>query len=97
MGELISAGAANGIGVVGVVLIVGGLIWRGYLVPRPAHLELVNLHKDSCAKAEQQRDRWEAVALKALNASEQLAEPMTVTAKVLTKLPTPTPSDGADA
>jgi hypothetical protein len=79
---------ANGIGVVGVVLMVGLMIMRGHLIPGKWHREsIADCHKQIEA-AEARADRWEAVALKALNATEQLAEPVAVGAKVLSTIPT---------
>lgn len=40
-------------------------------------------------RAEDRADRWEAVALKALSATERLTEPVETAAKVLTKIPSP--------
>jgi hypothetical protein len=91
----ITPALANGIGVVGVVFVFGVLIWRGYLVPRPSHLELVQLHQHNAENAEERADRWEAVAVRALDATEKLTEPVVVAAKVMTKLPNPA-QEGAD-
>lgn len=85
----ITPALANGIGVVGVVFFVGGLVWRGHLVPRSLHREVVEHHKTHAVKAEARAERWESVALKALQATESLAEPVETAAKVLTKLPNP--------
>ena len=92
----ITPALANGIGVVGVIVLGGFLIWRGFLIPRSTHREIVAVYQGNAEKAEAQRDRWESVALRSLEATERLAEPMTVTAKVLTKLPSPR-EDGEDS
>ena len=87
--EAISASFLNGLGVVGVVLLVGLLIMRGHLIPGKWHRDAMTAAADQIAKAEERADRWETVALRALDASERLAEPVGVAAKVLTTLPSP--------
>lgn len=79
----------NGVGVVGVVLIVGVLIWRGQLIPKATHVEILTASREAASRAEDRADRWEAVALKALDGTERLIEPVETAAKVLTKIPTP--------
>jgi hypothetical protein len=74
-------------GVVGVVVFVGLLIMRGYLVPKRVHEERINDIQAERDKAEKRADRWEGVALRALDATERLTEPLGVAAKVLTTLP----------
>lgn len=93
--ELVNPALANGVGVVGVVFMVGVLIMRGHLIPGRTHREVINNAAEAVSKAEERADRWEAVALRALSATEQMVEPMAVTAKVLTKLPSPT-QDGVE-
>lgn len=82
-----SSALLNGVGVVGVVLLVGGLIMRGHLIPGSWHREAMAQANDLVVKAEARADRWEAVALRALDATERLTVPVTVTAKVLSKMP----------
>jgi hypothetical protein len=85
----ITPALANGIGVVGVVFIFGVLIWRGQLIPKTTHNEILHASRDAAMRAEERADRWEAVALNALQATERLIEPVETAAKVLTKIPTP--------
>lgn len=80
---------ANGIGVVGVVFVVGMMVVRGHLIPGRWHSEAIAAAQGQVDRAEERADRWEAVALRALDATERLTEPLEVTAKVLTKLPQP--------
>jgi hypothetical protein len=80
---------ANGIGVVGVVFLVGMLIMRGHLIPGKWHREALATAHGLAARAEERAERWESIALKALDATERLAEPVGVAAKVLTTLPNP--------
>lgn len=89
MDAWITPALANGVGVVGVVFFVGVLIFRGHLVPGPWHRDALNAARDVAMKAEERADRWEAVALNALQATERLIEPVETAAKVLTKIPTP--------
>lgn len=91
----VTSALANGVGVVSVVFFVGLLIMKGHLVPGKTHREAVAHHEKQAAKAEERAERWEGVALKALQATERLAEPVETAAKVLTKLPSPA-QDGAD-
>lgn len=86
--EFFSAAFLNGLGVVGVVLLVGLLIMRGYLIPGSWHRDAMKTCQEQTAKAEARADRWEAVALKALNATERLTEPVEIAAKVMTRIPT---------
>lgn len=92
---LLTPAFLNGAGVVSVVLVVGLLIFFGQLIPRKVHREAVALHQSQAKKAEERAERWEGVALKALQATERLAEPVETAAKVLTKLPNPA-RDGAE-
>lgn len=94
--SLLTPALANGAGVVTVVLIVGLMVMRGNLVPGRTHREALRESAKREAKAEDRADRWEQVALQTLRATERLAEPMAVTAKVLTKLPNPS-QEGAGA
>lgn len=85
----------NGAGVITVVLFVGVLIMRGNLVPGAVHKEaLANAHIQ-VARAEERADRWESVALRALDATERLTEPVVVATKVLSRLPNPS-REGAE-
>lgn len=86
---LLTPAFLNGAGVVSVVLVVGLLIWFGQLIPRKLHLAHLKVVQQQADKADERADRWEAVALRVLDATERLAEPVEVTAKVLTKLPNP--------
>lgn len=86
---LINPALFNGVGVVAVVLFVGVLIMKGHLVPGAIHKEAVAAAEGRTAEAEKRAERWEDVALKALKATERLAEPVETAAKVLTKLPNP--------
>jgi hypothetical protein len=79
---------ANGIGVVGVVLMVGLMIMRGHLIPGKWHRDAIDDCHKQIGAAEARADRWEAVALRVLEATEKLAEPVAVGAKVLTTIPT---------
>lgn len=79
----------NGVGVVGVVFFVGALIMRGHLVPGRTHAEFIGHAKAQIDRAEKRADRWEAVALRTLEATEKLAEPVEVASQVLTKIPQP--------
>jgi hypothetical protein len=88
---------ANGIGVVSVVFGVGMLVIRGYLIPGKWHRESMQDAHDQVARAEERADRWEAVALRALDATERLTEPTAVAAKVLSQLPNPAADQGAEA
>lgn len=86
--EFVSATFLNGLGVVGVVLLVGLLIIRGHLIPGKWHRDAMQTQADQIVKAENRADRWEGVALRALDATERLAEPVEIAAKVMTRLPT---------
>lgn len=79
---------ANGVGVVGVVFMIGLLIMKGHLVPGPTHREALRIATEREAKAERRAERWEGVALRALDATERLTEPVVVATKVLTTIPT---------
>lgn len=70
-----------------VVLMVGILIMRGHLIPGTWHREALRHAQEREAKAEARSDRWEAVALRALDATEKLTEPVEIAAKVMTRLP----------
>lgn len=97
MGEAwITPALANGVGVVGVVFFVGVLVMKGHLVPGKTHREAVLHARDVAMKAEERADRWEAVALRALSATERLTEPVETAAKVLTKIPAASP-EGAES
>ena len=96
LGEWLTPSAADGVGVVAVVLFVGLLLFRGALVPGPQHRAALQSANDAAAKAEARADRWEAVALRALTATERLTEPVETAAKVLTKIPSP-PIEGAES
>ena len=89
MDAWITAAIANGYDVVGVVLIVGLLLFRGALIPGPIHRQALKVAHLAAERAEARADRWEAVALKALDGTERLIEPVETAAKVLTKIPTP--------
>lgn len=93
MDAWITPALANGIGVVGVVFLVGMMIMRGHLVPGRWHRDAVLHARDVAMKAEARADRWEAVALNALSATERLIEPVETAAKVLTKIPSPEGSE----
>lgn len=80
---------SNGAGVVGVVVLMGWLIVRGHLIPGKWHREAIAQARESVSKAEERADRWESVALRALDATEKLAQPVAVSARVLTQLPNP--------
>jgi hypothetical protein len=84
----LSAAFLNGAGVVSVVLAMGFLVFRGHLIPGKWHREALNTAADRITKAEERADRWEAVALRALDATERLTEPVVVATKVLTTIPT---------
>lgn len=86
--EILNPVLLNGAGVVGVVLMVGLLIMRGHLIPGPWHREALKTAHEREAKAESRADRWEGVALRALDATERLTEPVVVATKVLTTIPT---------
>lgn len=77
----------NGCGAVGTALFFGILVVTGRLVPRNTHAATVKLLQDQHNVALVRAERWEAVALRALDATERLSEPLGVAAKVLTKLP----------
>ena len=81
--------AFNGVGVVGVIVFVGMLVIRGHLIPGRWHRGALAEAKEAIEKAEQRADRWEQVALRALDATEQLTGPVATTAKVLAKFPNP--------
>ena len=85
----IATAVANGYDVVGVIFIVGVLLFRGHLVPGPIHRQALKVAHQAADRAEARADRWEAVALKALDGTERLIEPVETAAKVLTKIPTP--------
>jgi hypothetical protein len=85
--ELLTPALLNGLGVVGVVLLVGLLIFRGLLIPVGWHRDALNAASKQIDKAEARADRWEAVALRALDATERLTEPVEIAAKVMTRLP----------
>lgn len=87
MDAWITPALLNGVGVVGVVVLVGLLIMRGHLIPGKWHREAIQAAQDQTDKAEVRADRWEAVALRALDATEKLTEPVTVAAKVMSKIP----------
>lgn len=56
----ISLALANGIGVVGVVLVVGWLVWSGRLMPKAthdAHVALINQQLDD---ERHEKDEWRA-------------------------------------
>lgn len=89
MEEFITPALANGVGVVGVVFMVGVLIMRGYLIPGKWHREAIAAAQDQVSRAEERADRWETVALRALDATERLTEPVVVATRVLTELPNP--------
>ena len=93
---LITPALANGVGVVTVVVIVGLMVMRGSLVPGTIHREAVAAAKQETRKAEERAARWETVALSALRATEKLADPVAVTARVLTTLPNPAREEGAN-
>lgn len=78
----------NGVGVVSVVLMVGLLMMKGHLIPGSIHREALKQAHEREAKAESRADRWESVALRALDATERLTEPVVVATKVLTNIPT---------
>jgi hypothetical protein len=42
----------NGVGVVGVVLLVGWLIWTGRLVTKPTHEEVTRSYREQLEKSE---------------------------------------------
>jgi hypothetical protein len=86
--EVLNPVLLNGAGVVGVVLMVGLLIMRGHLIPGATHREALMHAQEREAKAELRADRWEGVALRALDATERLTEPVVVATKVLTTIPT---------
>lgn len=50
----------NGVGVVGVVLLVGWLVWTGRLVPRPSVEELRASYERQLEDAHHDRDEWRA-------------------------------------
>lgn len=79
----------NGAGVITVVLFVGVLIMRGHLVPGKVHTDALNVAAKQVARAEERAERWESVALRALDATERLTEPVVVATKVLSRLPNP--------
>lgn len=79
----------NGVGVVTVIVLVGLAVMRGKLVPGETHREALKAAAEQVRKAEDRADRWEAVALQVLRATERLAEPVSTAAKVLTTLPNP--------
>lgn len=92
---LLTPAFLNGAGVVSVVLVVGLLIFFGQLIPGRTHRAVVKAANDQTTKAEARAERWEDVALKALQATERLAGPVETAAKVLTKMPNPA-RDGAE-
>jgi hypothetical protein len=61
---------------------------KGHLVPGSTHRAAVKDAQDREAKAESRAERWEGVALRALDATERLTEPVVVATKVLTTIPT---------
>lgn len=89
----IAAIVANGYDAAAVVLVVGILMFRGQLISGPEHRRALKVAHDVANRAEDRADRWEAVALKALDATERLTEPVETAAKVLTKIPTPEGQD----
>ena len=89
LAAIFNAAFLNGVGVVGVVFLVGLLVMRGHLIPGRTHREFVGHAREQIDKAEKRADRWEAVALRTLEATERLAEPVDVAAKVLTTIPRP--------
>lgn len=92
----ITPAMANGVGVVGVVFMFGLLIIRGHLIPGRWHRDAIQAANDQVARAEERADRWESVALRALDATERLTEPVVVATKVLTRLPNPS-QEGVDS
>lgn len=92
--DVLSAPFLNGLGVVGVVLLVGILIMRGVLIPGSWHREAMRIAGTRELKAEERADRWEAVALRALDATERLTEPVEIAAKVMTRIPTAGAGEG---
>ena len=95
--ELVSPVVFNGVGVVGVIVFVGTLIMRSHLIPGKWHREALGEAKEATQKAENRADRWEQVALRALDATERLTGPVATTAKVLTQFPNPSKEDETDA
>lgn len=85
----ITSAFMNGAGVAGVVLFMGMMVVTGRLVPRRMFLERIEAERRISEREGIRADRWEAVALRSLEATEKLTEPLDVAAKVLTKLPNP--------
>lgn len=94
MEDWISMPLSNGIGVVGVIVVIGFAVMKGLLIPGKWHREAMARCDQLIERAEQRADRWEAVALQALHATERLTEPVSVAAKVITKLPNTTQEEG---
>ena len=85
--EFVNTAFLNGVGVVGVVLLVGLLIIKGQLIPGKWHRDAMTAAAEQITKAEGRADRWEGVALRALDATERLTEPVEIAAKVMTRIP----------
>lgn len=88
MQEILNVVDLDGVGVVAVVLLVGLLIMRGHLIPGKWHRDAMTTAAVQIEKAESRADRWETVALRALDATERLTEPVEIAAKVMTRIPT---------
>lgn len=70
----------EGIGIVGVVLILGAMVYNGFLVPKSIVADLTSSRDARIKDLAEERDKWEGVANKALEAlqvrNEQQAELM---------------------
>lgn len=56
----------EGIGVVGIVVVIGYMVFRGVLVPRPIVQDLVKSRDDRITELATERDKWETAAKTAL-------------------------------
>lgn len=64
----------EGIGVVGIVVVVGYMVFRGVLVPRPIVQDLVKSRDDRIAELAAERDKWESVAGTAVDTLKEQGE-----------------------
>ena len=93
MDQWLTPGAHDAVGAVGVCLVAAFSIMRGHLIPGKTHREALAAVESRVAEAESRANRWEGVALKALDATERLTEPVAISARVLERLPNPSEDD----
>ncbi len=66
----------EGIGVVGIVVTIGYMVYRGVLVPRPIVQDLIKSRDDRITELATERDKWQSAAGKALEALGEQTDQM---------------------